>query len=194
MLVAAFALVLGTAGTAAAYNSYTDETPVYETTMAPARALVKPMQADPSPMELAMVQLLKERNCLAEVMYYEARGEGLSGQKAIAEVVFQRMRTKGYPGTVCGVVFEGSHLRHGCQFSFTCNGDMRRAKSPQAWSDAKYLAAQIMTGSEPLSDLTGHAISFHAVNVAPGWSNTMVRTTQIGNHIFYRRMPRTRAM
>lgn len=195
MLAGAFVLVLATAGTAMAYNPYTDELPVYETTViAPTHVTLKPMQAAPSPMELAMVELLKERNCLAEAMYYEARGEGISGQKAIAEVVFQRMRTKGYPGTICSVVYEGANLHHACQFSFTCDGELRRSKSPQAWEDAKYLAAEIMTGAEPLSDLTGRATSFHAVNVSPEWSYTMVKTTQIGNHIFYRRTARTHEM
>ena len=152
------------------------------------------MQAAPSPDELAMMELLKERNCLAEAMYYEARGEGISGQKAIAEVIFQRMRTRGYPGTICGVVYEGANLHRSCQFSFTCNGDLRRTKTQQAWADAKYLAAEIMTGAEPLSDMTGRATSFHAVSVSPEWSYTMVKTAQIGKHIFYRRMASTHEM
>jgi spore germination cell wall hydrolase CwlJ-like protein len=189
MLATAFVAVLATAGTAVAYTQYTDDPPVYETTVASSpemTPMVKPMQIAPSPIELATAALLKERNCLAEAMYYEARGEGISGQKAIAEVIFQRMRTRGYPGTVCGVVYEGSNLRRSCQFSFTCSGEMNRTKTAQAWEQAEYLAAEIMTGAEPLSDLTKHATSFHAVHVSPGWSSTMVRTTQIGNHIFYR--------
>ena len=71
-----------------------------------------------------MAQLLAERRCLAQAMYYEARGEGVRGQMAVAEVVFHRMRSRNYPSTICGVVFEGAQEKRACQFSFVCNGDM----------------------------------------------------------------------
>ena len=140
----------------------------------------------PAPSEMAALQALVKTECLADAMYYEARGEGREGELAIAEVVYNRMRDGNYPRNICGVVFEGSHQRTGCQFSFTCNGEMLRPKSPVAWRQAERLAARIVTGMEPLGDMTGEATSFHAVDVQPGWSGTMERTTQIGNHIFYR--------
>jgi len=138
-----------------------------------------------------MTQLLAEHKCLSEVLYYEARGEGAGGQKAIAEVVFHRMNHGDYGHSICAVVYEGAN-RSGCQFSFTCNGDMKRAKQPGAWRESEKLAAQILTGQVALKNATGGALNFHAVSVSPDWADTMDRTTQIGNHIFYRGMQHMR--
>jgi spore germination cell wall hydrolase CwlJ-like protein len=140
----------------------------------------------PSQAELLAQVFLQQGNCLADAMYYEARGEGRAGQLAIAEVVYNRMRSGYYPNTICGVVFEGSNLHTGCQFSFTCSGDMARRKSPVVWRRTQRLALQIVTGLVRLGDTTGGALSFHAQDVAPGWADTMSRTIQIGHHIFYR--------
>jgi spore germination cell wall hydrolase CwlJ-like protein len=140
----------------------------------------------PSQAELLAQVFLQQGNCLADAMYYEARGEGRAGQLAIAEVVYNRMRSGYYPNTICGVVFEGSNLHTGCQFSFTCSGDMARRKSPVVWRRAQRLALQVVTGIVQLQNTTGGALSFHAVDVAPGWADTMTRTVQIGHHIFYR--------
>jgi len=139
-----------------------------------------------------MSQLLAEHKCLSEVLYYEARGEGAGGQKAIAEVVFHRMNHGNYGHSICAVVYEGA--KHpGCQFSFACNGDMKRAKAPGAWQSAESIAARIMTGEIPLKNATGGATNFHAISVNPEWADTKERTTQIGNHIFYKDVARTRA-
>jgi hypothetical protein len=140
----------------------------------------------PTPMELALARFLAEQRCLAEAMYYEARGEGADGEMAIAEVVFHRMRSSGYPHSVCGVVFQGMDSGHGCQFSFACNGEMQRPKTVRAWWRARFLAGRILAGLVHLGDVTGDAISFHAVDVQPEWSDHLIRTIQIGNHIFYR--------
>src|SRR5580693_5009076 len=131
-LAGAFLLTLATAGAAMALNPHTDQTPklrpsiVQVAEIAPsAAAPVAPLPVlvnAPSPRELAVTKLLTEQNCLAEAMYYEARGEGVEGQEAIAEVIFNRMHSAGYPRSICGVVYEGSELAHGCQFSFTCDG------------------------------------------------------------------------
>ncbi|MBS0274638.1 MAG: cell wall hydrolase [Proteobacteria bacterium] len=140
----------------------------------------------PSQEELLAQVFLQQGNCLADAMYYEARGEGRSGQMAIAEVVYNRMRSGYYPRTICGVVFEGSRLHTGCQFSFTCGGIMDRPKSSAVWRRTQRLALQIVTGIVQLGDTTGGALSFHASDVAPDWADTMSRTIQIGHHIFYR--------
>jgi spore germination cell wall hydrolase CwlJ-like protein len=140
----------------------------------------------PSQAELLAQVFLQQGNCLADAMYYEARGEGRAGQVAIAEVVYNRMRSGNYPRTICGVVYEGSRLHTGCQFSFTCSGDMARRKSAVVWRRTQRLALQIVTGIVQLGDTTGGALSFHAEAVQPAWSDTMARTTQIGHHIFYR--------
>ena len=88
-----------------------------------------------------MTQLLAEHRCLSEVLYYEARGEGAQGQKAVAEVVFHRMNAGNYGHSICAVVYEGAG-HPGCQFSFTCNGDLKRPKDARAWRKAEKLAAR----------------------------------------------------
>ncbi|HEY7979040.1 MAG TPA: cell wall hydrolase [Rhizomicrobium sp.] len=140
----------------------------------------------PAQADLLAQVFLQQGNCLADAMYYEARGEGRAGEMAIAEVVYNRMRSGYYPRTICSVVYEGASLHTGCQFSFTCSGDMARRKSPIVWRRTQRLALQIVTGIVQLGDMTGGALSFHAAAVQPGWSDTMERTTQIGHHIFYR--------
>ncbi len=83
------------------------------------------------------------------------------------------------------MVYEGKD-RPGCQFSFTCNGEINRPKQMAAWRKSESLAAQILTGQVPLHNATGGALNFHAVSVSPDWADAMDKTTQIGNHIFYR--------
>ena len=143
--------------------------------------------------ELEMVRILEDQRCLAEAMYYEARGEGRSGQEAIAEVVFHRMQTPGYPHSICGVVYQGANHGESCQFSFACNGELLRPKSSGAWAQARLLAAKIMAGVVRLEDITGDAISFHAADIQPDWAGQMERTIQIGNHVFYRSLSRTKS-
>lgn len=138
-------------------------------------------------------KLLREHRCLSEAMYYEARGEGLKGQKAVAEVIFHRLRTGNYGQSICAVVYEGAY-HPGCQFSFTCNGMMNQPKAMGAWTRSQVLAARILTGEVRLSDSTGGATSYHAVSVQPSWAEGLVRTVQIGNHIFYKNPYRSHAM
>jgi spore germination cell wall hydrolase CwlJ-like protein len=143
--------------------------------------------------QLVMNKLLAEHRCLSEALYYEARGEGAAGQKAIAEVIFTRMKTGNYGHSICAVVYEGASQPH-CQFSFTCNGDLARPKQAAAWMRAQQLAARILTGEVTLRGVTGGATNFHAVSVEPDWSYDLARTTQIGNHIFYKDPPHSRSM
>jgi hypothetical protein len=143
--------------------------------------------------QLVMNKLLAEHRCLAQALYYEARGEGVAGQKAVAEVIFHRMRTGNYGHSICAVVFEGAD-KPGCQFSFACNGELTLPKVPEAWMRAQMLAARILTGEERMDDETGGAISFHAVSVNPDWANYLQRTVQIGNHVFYKNPSRAGAM
>jgi hypothetical protein len=145
-----------------------------------------PIDLTPLLQQQAMQKQFAEERCLAEAMYYEARGEGEAGERAIAEVVFHRTKARGYPHSLCGVVYQGVGSGHGCQFSFACNGEMLQARNAGAWTRAKRLAARILSGVEQLGNQTADAISFHAVDVEPGWDDHLVRTIQIGNHIFYR--------
>ncbi|MBV9571579.1 MAG: cell wall hydrolase [Alphaproteobacteria bacterium] len=137
---------------------------------------------------VALENLASETSCLAEAMYYEARGQGLPGEKAVAEVVVHRMNHVSYPHSICGVVHQGS--RSSCQFSFVCDGTLNRPRTAGAWNRAMRLAAQIIEGSLPLTNITAGAISFHAARLAaPNWRG-MVRTVTIGNNVFYRRAGR----
>jgi spore germination cell wall hydrolase CwlJ-like protein len=138
-------------------------------------------------------KLLREHKCLSEAMYYEARGEGVGGEKAVAEVIFHRLNTGRFGRSICAVVYEGAY-RPGCQFSFTCNGVMNQAKMTGPWMQTQLLAARILTGEERLYDTTGGATSYHAITVQPDWAAELIRTVQIGNHIFYRKPSGARTM
>jgi hypothetical protein len=135
--------------------------------------------------DVARSALLQEHRCLAEAMYYEARGEGEQGEKAVAEVVFHRMRNGNYANAICAVVEEGA-ARGQCQFSYVCDGSRSRPKSGAEWQSAQVLAARILTGTESLSNATEGATNYHADYVRPVWASQLVRTAQIGRHIFYR--------
>ena len=148
-------------------------------------------QAVESPVELAAARLTAESQCLAEAMYYEALGEGIDGQKAVAEVILQRTRNRNYGNTVCSVVYEGVEPgRRDCQFSFACDGSPENPKEGSVWAETKLMAEKIMTGQMKLANRTQYAVSYHSVEVNPFWSDSMVKTVQIGNHVFYRFGPR----
>lgn len=150
------------------------------------------VQSVEAPVEIAGARLAAESQCLAEAMYFEARGEGVDGQKAVAEVVLERTRNRNYGNTVCAVVYEGIERgRLDCQFSFACDGSLKRAKEEAVWQETRLLAEKIMTGQMKLANRTQRAIAYHNADVTPFWSARMYRTAQIGNHIFYRFPPRT---
>jgi len=203
MAVIAVVLAAGSAavGAAAAYRPHTEQLATVPQVSQPAASADARGTTPQSPAALArtpaealvMNKLLAEHRCLAEAMYYEARGEGTSGQKAIAEVIFHRMRTGNYGHSICAVVYEGAS-QPGCQFSFTCNGELAVKKAPEAWMQAQVLAAKILTGEERLGDETLGATNFHAASVDPEWAGELIRTVQIGNHVFYRNAPRSRDM
>jgi spore germination cell wall hydrolase CwlJ-like protein len=111
---------------------------------------------------------------------------------AVAEVIFHRLRHGQYGHSICAVVYEGAGT-HSCQFSFACHGEFAQHKSSGAWRSAEMLAARILTGETQLRDTTGDATHFHAASVNPDWADDMVRTVQIGNHVFYKR-GRSRAL
>ncbi|MAL09757.1 MAG: cell wall hydrolase [Maricaulis sp.] len=123
-------------------------------------------------------------DCLATAVYYEARGEGFSGQVAVAEVIMNRVAHSAYPDTVCGVVFQGSERRTGCQFSFTCDGSINRSPRGRAWRRAQLVSEHVMLGFAPA--VTRNATHYHTVAIDPHWSGSLVRTGTIGEHIFYR--------
>lgn len=129
-----------------------------------------------------------ELDCLTQAVYFEARGETVQGQAAVAQVVMNRVKHPAFPKSVCGVVFQGSHRRTGCQFSFACDGSMRGRREAKAWASARKIAARTMSGAV-LADV-GAATHFHTTAVAPAWGPQMRRVGQVGLHVFYRFNPR----
>ena len=123
-----------------------------------------------------------EWQCLTKALYFEARGETLKGQFAVAEVILNRADNPDYPSTVCGVVNQGSNK--GCQFSFICDGykDVMREKSA---IDRAARIARVMLDGAPRG-LTEGATHFHTKGVRPGWAHRFPRTAAIGAHLFYR--------
>jgi len=132
---------------------------------------------------------VREKNCLATAIYFEARGESTLGQKAVAEVVVARTRVPGRPRTICGVVYEGSHRKTGCQFSFTCDGVADRVRDRDAWRQATRIAANVMRTGGKVNPVAGGATFYHADYVSPSWASRMIKVAEIGTHIFYRPLP-----
>ncbi len=120
--------------------------------------------------------------CLARAIYFEARGETLAGQVAVAEVVLNRTDSPAYPRTVCAVV--GQRGGGGCQFSHVCDGAPDVMADPEARRTAGKIAAAMLAGAP--RRLTGGATHFHALSVRPGWAGRFPRTATIGAHVFYR--------
>ncbi len=122
--------------------------------------------------------------CLANAIAYEAGYEPTEGQQAVAEVILNRVRHAGYPKSICGVVFSGSHRRTGCQFSFTCDGSLKRRLSEAVLTNTHLIAAAALDGLIP-SRVPG-ATHYHADYVSPYWAPSLIRIAKIGAHIFYR--------
>ncbi len=126
----------------------------------------------------------QEHRCLAEAVYYEARSETKAGQKAVAEVVQNRVKSKHYPNTICGVVYQGAERSTGCQFSFTCDGSTLKEPRGKHWERSKDVATLNITGGvKPFTERSTH---YHTVAVNPHWSRNLRATKQIGYHKFYR--------
>ena len=157
---------------------------------APAIGSPVPLAALPHSTAPRGALVLSDRRCLTEAIYYEARGEGPSGEEAVAEVVLNRTRNGRHKRSICAVVYQGV-ARAGCQFSFACDGSRTKRKCRQAWRQAADLAARILSGRQALTDLTGGATHYHALSVRPYWADALVRTVQIGHHVFYRAAART---
>ncbi|MEO1252237.1 MAG: cell wall hydrolase [Pseudomonadota bacterium] len=125
-----------------------------------------------------------ERKCLAQAIYYEARSEPRIGQAAVADVVLNRVESRLYPNTICGVVFQGSERRTGCQFSFTCDGAMDARLNKRKWKASEDLAGAILSGLR--APVSRNATHYHANYVNPYWAKRMTPTATIGTHKFYR--------
>ncbi|MEM9838587.1 MAG: cell wall hydrolase [Pseudomonadota bacterium] len=126
----------------------------------------------------------QDRLCMAQAIYYEARNQDALGRLAVADVVLNRVADKRFPNTICGVVFQGAKKGRGCQFSFACDGSMKKARENRSWEQAEALADLIFRGFRP--PLTRFATFYHADYVDPYWAKVFDETTVIGDHIFYR--------
>jgi hypothetical protein len=145
---------------------------------------------DPRIMSTGTLDLLRrprgdaEWECLTQALYFEARGEPIEGQYAVAEVILNRVDSPNYPDSICEVVNEGTGRLNACQFTYTCDGRPEHITDDAAWHRLGHIA-RIMIDGAP-RDLTGDATHYHADRVNPRWSRVYPRTAEYGVHVFYR--------
>jgi len=121
--------------------------------------------------------------CLSEALYFEARGETVKGQFAVAEVIMNRVRSSRFPNSVCGVVNQGTGRKYQCQFTYTCDGLAEAIGDRQAYARVGKVARAVLDGvAKPL---TGGATHYHTTAVRPAWARVYHRTARIGTHVFY---------
>jgi spore germination cell wall hydrolase CwlJ-like protein len=126
------------------------------------------------------------RKCLADAIYFEARGEVMKGQQAVAQVIVNRVFSGYYPHDVCGVVYQNARRHLACQFTFACEGkDLNKIDEPDMWEQAKQIARDTLDGKIWLAEV-GHATHYHAYWVHPSWVHEMTRLYRLGVHTFYR--------
>jgi spore germination cell wall hydrolase CwlJ-like protein len=133
-------------------------------------------------------QAAREKRCLAEAIYFEARSEPEAGQAAVAQVVLNRMKSGLYPSTICGVVYQNRHHYKACQFSFACEGKSLRVTEAESWRIAVRIADEVSAGKTYLADVGG-STHYHANYVRPGWARRLEKKDVIGRHIFYKLRP-----
>ena len=122
--------------------------------------------------------------CLAEALYFEARGESLKGQFAVAEVILNRVDSPRFPNSVCGVINQGTGRKYACQFTYTCDGLPEHIGEPAAWDRVAKVAKAMLSGAPRA--LTNGATFYHTHAVRPSWSRKFTKTASIGDHFFYR--------
>jgi spore germination cell wall hydrolase CwlJ-like protein len=131
------------------------------------------------------VDQIRALQCLAEAIYFEARSESEDGQRAVAQVVLNRVRHPSYPSSVCGVVYQGPmRAGGGCQFTFTCDGSLGRTPFGYDWAQARRIAAEALAGK--VYAPVGHATHYHTHQVLPSWAYRLAKVAVIGAHNFYR--------
>ena len=130
----------------------------------------------------------KETKCLAEAIYFEARGEPEKGRIAVAQVVLNRVKNPTYPKTICDVVYQNANMRDACQFSFACDGQPETIDEPDAWKMALAIAQKVVADDDKtmfIADV-GAATHYHATYVRPDWAGEMQKVSKIGTHVFYK--------
>jgi spore germination cell wall hydrolase CwlJ-like protein len=145
-------------------------------------------QAQATPERVAPAPIPKDGlQCMAENIYYEAATQSYAGKIAVGQVVLNRLKAPGYPNTICGVIYEGSHNEHTtqCQFSWTCAPHNGIDKKSLYWEQSLNAAKELLSRKD-MVDITEGATAYHADYVSPKWSKTLQFVTQIDQHIFYR--------
>ncbi len=141
------------------------------------------------PVEKRVEKANAERDCLAQAIYHEARGESDAGQLAVANVIVNRARSGKFPSTLCGVIYQNADKgRYRCQFTFACDGRSDAPGERRAWARSAALAqdvyAEFATG-ENVGAVPGSTLYYHTTAVRPSWSSTYNAVAKIGSHIFY---------
>ena len=150
--------------------------------------ITQPILFKSIPSRIALTSLPKaiggpEFKCLTEALYFEARGEGVSGIFAVAEVIINRRDSLKFPNSVCKVITQGAHRRNKCQFSYKCDGYKEVFREHEAKEFVAKIAKIALERRAP--ELTSGATFYHAKNVQPSWAKSFRKTTTIGNHYFY---------
>ncbi|MCG6857026.1 MAG: cell wall hydrolase [Salaquimonas sp.] len=127
----------------------------------------------------------RDQNCLTAGIYFEARGESVRGQAAVAQVILNRVKNPAYPNDICAVVYQNKKWRNRCQFSFACDGIRDRVRDRKSWELASYVARETTEGRIWLTEV-GSSTHYHAAYVRPRWARHMKRVGRIGLHVFYR--------
>ena len=127
---------------------------------------------------------LRASECLAQAVWYEAASESEAGQRAVAQVVLNRVAHPSWPNSVCGVVYQGSERTTGCQFTFTCDGSLARRPGGASWARAQRIAQEALNGS--VYAPVGLATHYHTLWVNPYWASSLDHIGSIGAHRFYR--------
>lgn len=131
----------------------------------------------------------EEWRCLSEALYFEARGETVKGQFAVAEVIINRVKSPRFPGSLCGVINQGTGHKYRCQFTYTCDGRDEVVNDPATYARVAKVARASMDGKA--APLTDGATYYHTTAVKPNWSRVFTKTARIGVHLFYRPGTRT---
>jgi len=148
--------------------------------VAPAMAVAEPVLPAPAAEPTGDAQW----RCLTEALYFEARGESGRGMFAVAEVILNRVDSPGYPGTICGVVHQGTGRLYACQFTYTCDGRSDAITDHGAWVNVGRVARAMLDGTA--RTLTAGATHYHTRDVNPSWARRFPQTAAIGAHLFYR--------
>ncbi len=140
-----------------------------------------------------------ERLCLALALYHEARGEPLEGQMAVGLTILNRVASKAYPSTICGVVFQNFERLNKCQFSFTCDSRANTPGNPAVFARMLHISNQIIMSLEPSARPDGFgptaaavpaqyvfATHYHRHDVHPSWSKKLQFIARIGDHNFFK--------